>query len=83
MFHQLVLLTDGKVKMLYNFDNVLLQHRHTDTLMQVAYHDAPDKAYEVFLGAITTKYLEQRLVIPSLVEAHNPAGKVKVLKAKQ
>lgn len=44
--------------------------------MQVAYHDAPDKAYEVFLGAITTKYLEQRLVIPSLVEAHNPAGKV-------
>ena len=51
--------------------------------MQVAYHDAPDKAYEVFLGAITTKYLEQRLVIPSLVEAHNPAGKVKVLKPKQ
>lgn len=43
--------------------------------MQVAYHDVPDKAYEVFLGAITSKYLEQRLVIPSLVEAHNPAGK--------
>ena len=54
---------------------LILQHCHTDT-MQVAYHDAPDKAYEVFLGAITTKYLEQRLVIPSLVEAHNPAGKV-------
>ena len=42
--------------------------------MQVAYHDVPDKAYEVFLGAITARYLEQRLVIPSLVEAHNPAG---------
>ena len=40
----------------------------------MAYHDVPDKAYEVFLGAVTTKYLEQGLVIPSLVEAHNPAG---------
>ena len=46
--------------------------------MQVAYHDVPDKAYEVFLGAITTRYLEQRLVIPSLVEAHNPAGIVHI-----
>ena len=46
--------------------------------MQVAYHDVPDKAYEVFLGAITTRYLEQRLVIPSLVEAHNPAGMIHI-----
>ena len=45
------------------------------TQIQVAYHDVPDRAYEVFLSAVTTKYLEQGLVIPSLVEAHNPAGK--------
>ena len=44
--------------------------------MQVAYCDVPDKAYEVFLNAVTTKYLDQGLVIPSLVEAHNPAGDI-------
>lgn len=29
------------------------------------------------MSAVTTKYLEQGLVIPSLVEAHNPAGEIK------
>ncbi len=41
--------------------------------MQVAYHGAPEKAYEVFVNALTARYLEQGLVIPEL-EDHNPAG---------
>ena len=43
-------------------------------LLQVAYHDVPDKAYESFVNALTTKYLEKGLIIPSLVDVHNPAG---------
>ncbi len=41
--------------------------------MQVAYHGAPEKAYEVFVNSLTARYLEQGLVIPEL-EDHNPAG---------
>ena len=43
-------------------------------LLQVSYHDVPDRAYETFVSALTSKYLEQGLVIPSLVDVHNPAG---------
>ena len=43
-------------------------------LLQVSYHDVPDKAYESFVNALTMKYLEKGLIIPSLVEVHNPAG---------
>ena len=45
-----------------------------DTLLQVSYHDVPDRAYETFVSALTSKYLERGLVIPSLVDVHNPAG---------
>ena len=40
---------------------------------KVAYHGVPEKAYEVFVNALHTRYLEQGLVIPEL-EDHNPAG---------
>ena len=43
-------------------------------LFQVSYHDVPDRAYETFVSALTSKYLERGLVIPSLVDVHNPAG---------
>ena len=43
-------------------------------LLQVSYHDVPDRAYETFVSVLTSKYLEQGLVIPSLVDVHNPAG---------
>ena len=43
-------------------------------MLQVSYHDVPAKAYESFVSALTTKYLERGLVIPSLVDVHNPAG---------
>ena len=40
---------------------------------QVAYHGAPEKAYEVFVNALKDHYLGQGLFIPEL-EDHNPAG---------
>lgn len=49
-------------------------HCCMDTLLQVSYHDVPDRAYETFVSALTSKYLERGLVIPSLVDIHNPAG---------
>ena len=42
----------------------------------MSYHDVPDRAYETFVSALTSKYLEQGLVIPTLVDVHNPAGEV-------
>ena len=42
-------------------------------MVQVSYHGVPDRAYEVFVNALTSRYLEQGLIIPSL-EDHNPAG---------
>ena len=51
-------------------------HGYIDTLFQVSYHDVPDRAYETFVSALTSKYLERGLVIPSLVDVHNPAGSV-------
>ena len=41
--------------------------------IQVAYHGVPDKAYEVFVNALRSRYLQQRLIIPDL-EDRNPAG---------
>ena len=41
--------------------------------LQVAYHGVPDKAYEVFVNALRSRYLQQRLIIPDL-EDRNPAG---------
>jgi hypothetical protein len=38
----------------------------------VAYHGVPDKAYEVFVNALRSRYLQQRLIIPDL-EDRNPA----------
>ena len=43
----------------------------------MAYHGIPEKAYEVFVNALKTRYLEQGLIIPEL-EDHNPAGTVTV-----
>ena len=41
----------------------------------MAYHDVPYMVYEVFVNAVASKYLkEEKLIIPSLVESHNPAG---------
>ena len=40
---------------------------------QVAYHGAPEKAYEVFVNALQRTFLSQELSIPPL-EDHNPAG---------
>ena len=51
-------------------------HGYIDILLQVSYHDVPDRAYETFVSALTSKYLERGLVIPSLVDVHNPAGSV-------
>lgn len=70
MFDKLVLLSDGKVYVTYMKDmmGVFLQHR----LMfchKVAYHGAPEKAYEVFVSAL----LRKRLNYSSLKE-QNPAG---------
>lgn len=48
---------------------------------QVSYHGAPEKAYEVFVSALTSRYLEQGLIIPSL-EDHNPAGEGNSLRIK-
>ena len=44
-----------------------------DHATQVAYHGVPDKAYEVFVNALRSRYLQQRLIIPDL-EDRNPAG---------
>ena len=44
------------------------------SLFQVSYHDVPDRAYETFVSALTSTYLERGLVIPTLVDVHNPAG---------
>jgi len=44
----------------------------------VAYHGVPDKAYEVFVTALKSRYLEKGLIIPEL-EDHNPAGKAEIL----
>ncbi len=44
---------------------------------QVAYHGVPDKAYEVFVSALKSRYLEQGINIPEL-EDHNPAGIVTI-----
>ena len=42
---------------------------------QVAYHDVPYMAYEVFVNALASRYLaKEKLIIPSLLESHNPAG---------
>ena len=41
--------------------------------LQVAYHGVPEKAYEVFVNALQTRYLELGLIIPEL-EDRNPAG---------
>jgi hypothetical protein len=41
----------------------------------MAYHDVPYMAYEVFVNALASKYLDkEKLIIPSLLESHNPAG---------
>jgi len=40
---------------------------------QIAYHGAPEKAYEVFVSALRDRYLDEGLIIP-LLEDHNPAG---------
>ncbi len=37
----------------------------------------PDKAYEVFVSALKTRYLEHGYAIPVL-ENHNPAGTYKI-----
>ena len=42
--------------------------------LQVAYHDVPDRAYETFVNAVASKYLDHGRVIPTLLENHNPAG---------
>lgn len=47
-------------------------------VLQVSYSDVPDKAYEVFVSALTSNYLKRGLVIPSLVKVHNPAGNLMV-----
>ena len=46
---------------------------HQPIILQVAYHGIPEKAYEVFVNTLTTRFLDQGLVIPEL-EDHNPAG---------
>ncbi len=33
----------------------------------------PDRAYEAFVGALNTNYLENGLIVSKL-ESHNPAG---------
>ena len=43
--------------------------------LQVAYHDVPHMAYEVFVNAVASKYLDYGRVIPSLMQSHNSAGK--------
>lgn len=48
-------------------------HHFLSCDLQVAYHGAPEKAYEVFVSALRDRYLEQGLLIPSLGD-HNPAG---------
>ena len=45
-------------------------------VQQVSYNDRPEKAYEVFVSALASRYLNHDLVIPTLLEAHNPAGTV-------
>ena len=74
MFHHLVLLSDGKVcsSTIMKFNTKCIDG--LDVLFQVSYHDVPDRAYETFVSALTSKYLEQGLVIPTLVDVHNPAG---------
>ena len=47
--------------------------------MQVAYHDVPYKAYEVFVNALASSYLKKERIIPSLLEGHNPAGKHNII----
>ena len=43
------------------------------TIEQIAYHGAPERAYEVFVQALKSRYKEKGFVIPQL-EDHNPAG---------
>lgn len=75
MFHQLVLLSDGKV-----CSSLITKYTYywMDTLFQVSYHDVPDRAYETFVSALTSKCLEQGLVVPTLVDVHNPAGNLQL-----
>ena len=42
--------------------------------LQVSYHEVPEKAYETFVNALASSYLDHGLVIPSLLQVHNPAG---------
>lgn len=45
-------------------------------IQQVSYNDRPEKAYEVFVNALASRYLDHGLVIPTLLDVHNPAGKL-------
>ena len=41
----------------------------------MSYHDTPDKAYERFVNALASRYLDHGRVIPTLLDqSHNPAG---------
>jgi hypothetical protein len=44
----------------------------------MAYHDVPYMAYEVFVNALASKYLDKEKIIPSLLESHNPAGTIPI-----
>ena len=59
--------------MFINNNEIEIQRMYV-SLFQVSYHDVPDRAYETFVSALTSKYLERGLVIPTLVDVHNPAG---------
>lgn len=69
LFRHLVLLSNGKV-------NYQMHYRvfKVSCLQQVSYSDCPEKAYEVFVNALASKYLDHGRVIPTLFETHNPAG---------
>ena len=43
------------------------------TLSQVAYHGVPEKAYEVFVDALQSAFLNHGVKIAPM-EDHNPAG---------
>ena len=45
----------------------------TIIVAQIAYHGAPERAYEVFVQALRTSYNTKGFVLPQL-EDHNPAG---------
>ena len=85
MFTRLIMLCEGKVWSVYivgltvrvRFVVYGLQlHEFIElslSVLQVAYHGSPFKAYEVFITALKAQYLEKGLVLP-LLEDQNPAG---------